>query len=142
MKHILSILVICLLAATTMTAQSIVGKWKTIDDETGKTKSVVQIYESKGKYYGKVVKLFRGADEDQNPVCEKCKDDRKGTPIKGMQVIRDLKKNGSTYSKGTIVDPESGKVYTCKVWPEGAKKLKVRGYIGFFYRTQTWHKVN
>jgi hypothetical protein len=35
-------------------SHSVIGKWKTIDDETGKTKSVVEIYERSGKSMAKL----------------------------------------------------------------------------------------
>ena len=35
-------------------SQTIFGKWKTIDDETGKEKSIVEIFEKQGKIYGKI----------------------------------------------------------------------------------------
>ncbi|MES2630010.1 MAG: DUF2147 domain-containing protein [Bacteroidota bacterium] len=117
--------------------QSPVGKWKTVDDETGKVKSVVEIYEKGGKLYGKVIKLFRAPNLDQNPSCQNCTGDRKGAKILGLEIIRGLKKDGTTWKDGTILDPENGKVYDCKIWVEGGK-LQLRGYIAFFYRTQTW----
>jgi len=122
--------------------KSITGKWKTIDDETGEPKSIVRIYKKKGKYYGKVKKLFRKPGEDPNPVCDKCADDdpRKDKPTKGMVIIKDMKKDGNEYSGGTILDPKNGKIYTCKLWLENGN-LMVRGYIAFFFRTQTWHRV-
>ena len=92
--------------------------------------------------YGKIVELFRGADEDQDPICEKCKDHRKGQKIIGMNIVSDMKKDGDEYSGGEIMDPANGKTYTCKFWLEDAKTLKVRGYWGFIYRTQTWHKAD
>lgn len=120
-------------------AQSIVGKWKTIDDETDKPKSVVEIVERNGKYYGKVVRLFRTAAEDQDPVCDKCPtdDDRYKKKIIGMEILRNLIKDDDEYSEGTIIDPNNGKIYRCKVWLEG-NNLKLRGYLGPFFRTQTW----
>jgi uncharacterized protein (DUF2147 family) len=120
-------------------AQSIVGKWKTIDDETNKARSIVEVYEEKGKYYGKIIKIFYQPDEKPNGVCEKCTDDRKGKVIEGMQIIRDLQKKNDEFKDGTILDPDNGKVYNCKIWVEKGV-LKVRGYIGFLYRTQTWYK--
>ena len=54
-----------LLVSFFATAQPIVGKWKTIDDNTGKARSVVEIYEKDGEYFGKIVKLFREPGEDQ-----------------------------------------------------------------------------
>ena len=68
----LSILIILFISAATVSAQSIVGKWKTIDDETGKPKSIVEIFEKNGKVYGKIIKLFRDPGEEQDPVCDKC----------------------------------------------------------------------
>lgn len=119
------------------------GKWKTIDDETGKAKSIVEIYEQNGKLYGKVTELFREPGEDQNPLCEKCDDDRKNQPVKGMIVLRDMQLVDGFYKKGTICDPKKGKVYNCELWVDAndKNKLQVRGYWGFLYRTQVWHRV-
>lgn len=121
--------------------QNITGKWTTIDDETGKEKSVVEIFEKDGKYFGKVTKLFRGPNEDPDPVCEECEssDPRFKKKIIGMEIIRDMKKDGDEYSNGDILDPANGKVYKCRLWVEGSD-LKVRGYWGPFFRTQTWKK--
>ncbi|WP_304343837.1 DUF2147 domain-containing protein [Chryseobacterium koreense] len=125
----------------TLSYAQIEGKWKTIDDETGQAKSIVEIQKrGNGQYYGKVVQLLiKPAD----PNCSGCKDDRKGKPVLGMEIIRDLKKDGNEFSGGTITDPKTGKTYKCIIKREG-DKLDVRGYIGFALigRTQTWHKVD
>ncbi|MCE3076823.1 DUF2147 domain-containing protein [Chryseobacterium gwangjuense] len=117
------------------------GKWKTIDDETKQAKSIVEIYKkSDGKYYGKVSQLLiKPAD----PNCTVCKDDRKGKPILGMEIIRGLKKDDDEFTGGTIMDPKTGKTYKCTITRDG-DKLNVRGYIGLSLigRTQTWQKVN
>ncbi len=117
------------------------GKWKTIDDETKQAKSIVEIYKkSDGKYYGKVSQLLiKPAD----PNCTVCKDDRKGKPILGMEIIRGLKKEDDEFTGGTITDPKTGKTYKCTITKDG-DKLNVRGYIGLSLigRTQTWQKVN
>lgn len=120
-------------------AQTIVGKWKTIDDETGKPKSIVEIVERNGKFHGKVTRLFRGPNEEQDPVCNECptSDDRYKKKIIGMEILRNLVKDDDEYSGGTIIDPNNGKIYRCKVWLEG-NNLKLRGYLGPFFRTQTW----
>lgn len=140
-KFYLSTLLLFL--AVTANAQSVFGKWKSIDDETGKAKSVVEIYERNGKVYGKIIKLFRDAGEDQDPVCKECTGKRANKKIIGLEIIQNLSKEGNTYENGTILDPENGKVYDCKIWvdKEFPNKLNVRGYISFFYRTQTWTKV-
>jgi uncharacterized protein (DUF2147 family) len=117
------------------------GKWKTIDDETKQAKSIVEIYKkSDGKYYGKVSQLLI---KPANPNCTGCKDDRKGKPILGMEIIRGLKKEGDEFTGGTIADPKTGKTYKCTITKSG-DKLNVRGYMGVsvFGRTQVWDKVN
>jgi len=133
---------LCFIGSAFAEDTPIVGKWKTIDDKTGEPKSIVQIYEKEGKFFGQIVELFRKPGEEPDPVCDKCPDDdpRKNQPTKGMIIIKDLSKTSSGYSGGTILDPKEGKIYTCKLWTEDGK-LMVRGYIAFFFRTQTWHKV-
>ena len=122
-------------------AQNIVGRWKTIDDETKKERSVVEIYEKNGKFYGKILKVFWDKGEDDSKVCDKCTDNRKDKKIIGMDIILDMVKDGDEYVDGTILDPKKGKVYTCKMWIEQGK-LQVRGYIAFLFRTQTWYKYD
>ena len=136
MKVIFSI---CLLIISmfSLNAQGIIGQWKTIDDDTGKPRSVVEIYENNGKYYGRIIKLFREPGEEQDPVCDVCPGPQKGKKIIGLEIIRNLIKEDDEYGDGTILDPESGKVYDCKIWLEDGT-LKVRGYIAFLFRTQTW----
>ena len=126
-------------------SQAIVGKWKTIDDNTGQQKSIVEIYEKAGKIYGKVIAIFPDPNEDQDPVCKECNSDdpRFNKRIIGMEIIRNMVKDEDDgqvmYEDGDILDPENGKVYRCKLWIEGGD-LKVRGYWGPFFRTQTWKK--
>jgi uncharacterized protein (DUF2147 family) len=126
-----------LLFAVGASAADITGKWRTIDDETGQPKSIVEIYESNGKYYGRVVDLLMKPDDT---ICEKCPGARKGKPIVGMNIITDMVKKGDVYEGGQILDPAKGKIYDAKMWREG-NTLKVRGYLGFFYRTQSWQRV-
>jgi uncharacterized protein (DUF2147 family) len=122
--------------------QSITGKWKTIDDNTGEERSIVEIYEKDGKVFGKIIKLFRKAGEDPDPICDDCDSDdpRYKKKIIGMEIISDMVRSGDEYDEGNILDPENGKIYRCKLWIEG-KDLKVRGYWGPFFRTQTWKRA-
>ena len=128
-----------LFLALSASAQSLVGKWKSIDENSGQPRSVVEITESGGKIYGKIVRLFPQPNEDPDPVCDKCdpSDPRFKKKVIGMEIITGLSKNDQEYSGGEILDPENGKIYRSKIWLEG-KDLKVRGYLGPFYRTQTW----
>jgi uncharacterized protein (DUF2147 family) len=118
-----------------------VGVWKTIDDETGKPKSLVRITESGGVVSGKIEKLFREPSEEQNPMCVKCEGANKDQPIIGMTILTGLKQDGDSYTGGQVLDPKNGKTYKAKVTlTDGGKKLDMRGYIGapMFGRTQTW----
>jgi uncharacterized protein (DUF2147 family) len=120
---------------------SILGTWKSIDDKTGEAKSIVEIYERGSKIYGKIIKIFpqKGVTD---PICTKCpkNDPRFNKKILGMEIIKELVPDGNEFEGGDILDPEVGKVYSCKLWLEGGQ-LKVRGYFGPFYRTQTWEKT-
>jgi uncharacterized protein (DUF2147 family) len=124
-------------------AQTVLGKWKTIDDESGEERSIVELYKRQGKVYGKIVKIFTKQGEDPDPSCDKCpKDDsRFNKKLIGMEIIQDMKGSDTELKEGKILDPETGKIYRGKLWVEG-DNLQVRGYWGPFFRTQTWKKVH
>ncbi|UXX80099.1 DUF2147 domain-containing protein [Reichenbachiella carrageenanivorans] len=119
----------------------IVGKWRTIDDETAKPRSIVEIYKKENLYYGKVIEMFLTPEEDPDPVCDDCdrSDPRYMKKVMGMEILKGAKRDGEEYVGGEILDPKNGKVYSCKLWLEEGN-LKLRGYVAFFYRTQTWQK--
>jgi uncharacterized protein (DUF2147 family) len=121
-------------------SQSIVGQWKTIDDNTEKPRSIVDIYQKDGSFFGRVLKTYPKPGEDLDPICDECEDHRKNEKIIGMEIITGLQydKKSNLYHKGEILDPENGNIYDCKLWVEDDGSLKVRGYLLFFYRTQTW----
>ena len=120
------------------------GLWKTIDDKTGKERSLVRIVENNGIFEGKVEKIFEQSDDDPNHLCKKCEGERKDKPIIGMTFLWGLKKDGDQYGGGEILDPKNGKIYRAKMrLTEGGRKLEVRGYIGLslFGRSQTWLRL-
>ena len=123
-------------------SQGIIGKWATIDDHSGKQRSVVEIFEKHGKIYGKIVKIFPDPGKDPDPLCDDCPEDdeRHNKKIIGMEIIREMEKTGDSWAEGNILDPEAGKIYRCKLWIED-NDLKVRGYWGPFFRTQTWKRI-
>ncbi|MGL4584723.1 MAG: DUF2147 domain-containing protein [Flavobacterium sp.] len=141
MKNFLTALVLVLAVSISAQAQGIAGKWKTIDDKTGKEKSIIEIFEKDGKYYGKVLKLLNPSKVD--PRCDNCEGSDKGKLIEGLVIIKGLEKNADEYTGGKITDPESGKVYKCTAKLNGIDKLDVRGYIGISLigRTQTWKRL-
>ncbi|WP_310555432.1 DUF2147 domain-containing protein [Flavobacterium sp.] len=122
-------------------AQSVFGKWKTIDDKTGEAKSIIEIYENAGKVYGKIIDIVDVSK--RNFKCEKCTGSDKDKPLIGLHIIKGLTKDGDEYNGGKIIDPESGKIYKSFIKLSGKDKLEVRGYIGFALigRSQTWVRV-
>ena len=129
-----------LVSAHIMVAQDILGQWKTIDDETGEAKSIVEIYEKQGKVYGKIVQILN--PDRQNALCTKCEGKDKDRPINGLEIIKGLKQDGEAYKGGTIFDPEKGKEYKCRLaLAEDPDVLQVRGYIAFLYKNQYWERV-
>ena len=130
MKRIVPLMMLtaCLLAMPAAALDSIVGKWKTVDEKTGKVVSDVEIYQKSGKLFGKITGLAEPNDPQGKPkMSTKCTGADKDQPIIGLVIIKDLSASGDRYKDGTIMDPEDG-------------KLKVRGYLGMFYKTQTWLK--
>ena len=120
-----------------------VGLWKTIDDETKQERSVVRITESGGVLGGKIEKLL-APDAKPDAKCDKWTDARKDQPILGMAIIEGVKKNADEafWDGGSILDPNNGKTYKVRLTPkDGGKALEVRGFIGPFFRNQTWIRV-
>ena len=119
-------------------SQNIIGKWKTIDDETGKEKSIVEIFEKNGKVFGRILEVLD--PEKKNKKCELCDGEDKNKSIQGLVIIKGLTKEDDEYSNGKILDPKNGKLYKCSISLESKDKLKVRGYIGISLigRTQYW----
>lgn len=139
-KNILTLLLF--ITGIFLYAQSPVGFWKTIDDETGKEKSIVEIYEvDKGKLEGKVVKILTPGKEDAT--CINCKGDKKDKPITGMIILWDLEGSGDNWKGGKILDPNNGKTYKCKLSLKDENTLDVRGFLGISLlgRTQTWYRT-
>jgi uncharacterized protein (DUF2147 family) len=133
--------VLCFAFVTSVRSQSVVGKWKTIDDETGKPKSIIEVYEKSGKIYGKILDILDPQKKDN--LCTECTGDDKNKPVLGMVILKGLQKDAEEFNGGTITDPVTGKKYKCSITLEGKDKLKVRGYIGFSLigRTQYWNRI-
>ncbi len=129
MKKLMFMLMMNIMPVFAWAGEDVLGYWKTIDDETNEAKSIVRVYEYKGKVYGRVVKVLT------DPTA---KAKLPGDPlIEGLDIIWDLKAEGEEYTDGEILDPKKGKVYGCEMWREG-DNLIVRGKIAFLGRNQIW----
>lgn len=122
-------------------AQSIFGKWNSINEETNEIDSVVEVYEESGKAYAKIVEIkdFNAKDA----ICDLCEGDNKNVPILGLNILTGLEKNDEEWSGGSILDPRNGKVYKCYIKLVNKDKLKIRGYIGISLigKTAYWERV-
>ena len=140
--RLITAIVVSMASAQRTGAQGMpVGKWKTIDDVTGKATSIVVIWEHDGKFFGRIEQLIPQPGDEPNPLCTKCHDANKDKPVKGMTIIWDLTRQGSEWKGGRIMDPDSGTIYRCKLTLiDNGAKLDVRGFIGISLlgRTQTW----
>lgn len=118
---------------------SLAGRWRAVDDRTGQPRGIVRIYEENGAFFGKIETARK--PEEAKEHCDLCVDGRKGKPIIGLLVIRSMKKQGDEYAGGDILDPDTGKVYRCKLQLlDQGKKLLVRGYVytPILGRSQIW----
>lgn len=138
---LLSVALLSIATGPALGADSPVGRWNTVDDKTGKVRSTVEVYENGGRVYGKIVGLVEPHDAGGKPkTCTRCPGEDKDRPVVGLVIVKGLGADGDRYKGGSIMDPENGKVYRAELWVEG-ETLKVRGYLGPFYRTQTWLKA-
>ena len=142
-RSVVAALSLGLFAAIAHAQATPAGLWKTMDDETKKEKSLVRIGEAGGVYTGKIEKLLDPTKQDA--VCDKCADDRKDKPMLGLTIIKGVKQHADDKTRwdgGEIIDPNNGKTYKVRLTPvDGGKTLEVRGFIGPFYRNQTWTRV-
>lgn len=133
----LAMLISAPLAQGGSSAPTPLGVWEAFDDKTGKVESHVKIYRyGKGLLAGRIIRLIR----DPKAICEGCTGKEKGRSRKGLVIMWAMEKDDDHWEGGRIFDPKTGKDYRCKIWLEGHNELKVRGYLGPIYRTQTWKR--
>jgi uncharacterized protein (DUF2147 family) len=146
MKHLFTLVIAASLlfgsAAAQVARDTPVGTWKTIDDATGKPKSIVQITEQNGELQAKVLQVLQ-SDEGPHPICKQCTGERKDQPVEGMTIMWGVTRDDDVWDGGKILDPKNGKVYKVKLTlADNGNKLDVHGYIGFslFGRSQVWER--
>ena len=117
--------------------EAILGKWMVQDKD-----AVVEIYKEGEKYFGRIVKLTNPTYEDGTEKVDKNNPEEslRTRKLFGLVNLLDFVWDGEQLTDGTIYSPKKGKTYDGKLWMDG-NKLKVRGYIGFFFKTQTWERI-
>lgn len=149
-KLIQSCFILLILAPTFAFASSLspLGYWQTIDDVTGKVKSIIHITKVNNSLQGRIVKIYPNPGRSVNEVCSACIGPQHNQRIVGMTIMTGLRQSAAhpnEWSQGKILDPTSGKLYRCQLHvTNNGEKLTVRGYIGIamFGRSQTWVKIN
>lgn len=139
----LLILLLAVISATGLTAaESVIGLWRGVDENTGESTMFTYIYEYRGKLYGRMVVTFdEGIMKDQINKPGDRAELIVGDPFyAGMDIIWEMEDRGNRWKKGQICDPKEGKVYASEMWRDG-ENLIVRGKIGPFGRNQTWQPV-
>jgi len=143
MKYAVAAIVFVAASASALAQTSPVGLWRNVDDKTGEVKAEIRIAENGGALAGRIEKTLK-KDAKPDATCDECEGDRKGKPVTGLEIIRGGKKaeGKDVWEGGKILDPENGKEYRASFTPiDGGRKLEVRGYLGPFWRTQTWTRV-
>jgi uncharacterized protein (DUF2147 family) len=121
-----------------------IGDWRTIDDHTGKPRSIVRVWEREGVLYGTIETIFPQPGQPAEPVCDKCSGSFKNKPVKGMNILWDMKREGNKWGGGHVLDPDNGHIYKGTVEVvDGGRRLRLHGYVGlsFIGRTQYWERV-
>ena len=130
MKTFLFSLALMLMSANCF-AQDILGKWLT---EAGD--ALVEIYQNGDQLNGKIVWLEKGPETKDIHNSDAKLRNRK---LMGVNILSGLTKKKDKWEGGKIYNPKNGKNYKCSIWLDG-NELKVRGYIGILYETQTWKR--
>ena len=121
-------------------ADNIIGIWLTQDKG-----AKVEIYKSNNQYFGKIVWLKDAVNtktgkpwlDNQNPDATK-----RNLPLIGTMIIWNFNYSNVEYIGGKVYDSRNGKIYSGKLWLADNNTLKMRGYWGVFYNTETWKKLN
>ena len=129
-----------LLFALPALAQSPVGTWRTIDEETREPKSIVRVFDRGGQLFGEIVQLL-----PEGRRCVDCAPRFNGQDLRGVEILSGFRANGSTWEGGRITDPKNGRTYRAKMQVQRDGRLKVWGYVGvdtrLTRRAQYWERV-
>ena len=131
-KAVFIAFVLLLLSLQNFAQNQILGKWVSEDK-----KGIIEIFQQKSKYYGKLVWLKPDKDipstDAENP--DKSK---RSQPLLNLVILKDFDHAEKEWKNGTVYDPANGKTYACAMRLTDNNQLRIRGYWGPFYRTEIW----
>ena len=121
------------------------GLWQSVGDSSGKPRAQVRLSLADGAITGRIERTLQAVAPGVIQRCTLCADDRKDQPMIGMEIIRRARASAdpAVWEGGEILDPDKGKTFKLRLQlQDGGKQLQVRGYIGPFFRNQTWIRLS
>ena len=136
------LLYVLLILGTPASAESsIEGYWKSIDEQTSKASGYWKLEVKDNRLLGYLVNYPDMKPDNTCIVCTGKLKEFYEKPIQGTAWINLRKNKDGVWKDGYIIDSGEGKKYKAQIWVEDGN-LMMRGYIGLFYRTQTWIKTD
>lgn len=127
----------------------IVGKWKTIDEQTGYSRADVEIVKNADQTYtGKIITIRPLPFKPLVETCTQCKGKMKNARYVGLEILTGFKQdpnNPTEFIDGHVLDPLSGKIYKGKAkLQHNGQRLRMRGYVGIsaLGRSTTWIRTD
>lgn len=146
-KGILLTCGICLALCSTLIAQTpeaVVGFWKSIDEQEGFTTSIMAVYRHDDRLYGRIIVSF---DEQSGALLEthvmpvqRVTTLPSNPKLLAVDLFWDLRWESSRWRDGKILDPRTGKTYSCDIWVKD-KLLIIRGKVGPFGMNTIFHQA-
>lgn len=141
MKKTLAAAIAALAANLASASCGVLGFWQVVEDD--KPESVVAVYEYGGAVYGRMIALYADDGKTLSETLKNPKEKAKGLkgnpPIVGLDFIWKLKPDSSGLLCGTVIDPDSGRSFSCDLrLDKKSGKLVMRGRLLFFSQSQYW----
>ncbi len=126
-------------SASAQNATSPIGKWKTLDDESGKAMTVTEVYEAKNGTLAAKITENLGLPA----TCDECGGANKGKPFVGIVTLWNLKAGKDGSWSGNGYKPSDDRKFNAKSVKlvDGGNKLEVKGCVAFICKTATWVRV-
>ena len=122
-------------------ANPLIGKWKTLDDETGKPMTVSEIYMAKnGKLAARIVENL-GLPE----TCTGCSGEYENKPFVGIVTLWNLSPTGNgNWGNGNGYKPSEDRHFKVKSVEliDGGERVRVTGCVLFICRKAEWVRVH
>ena len=139
-KMLIAAALLAMVPAVGFAQSSPVGKWKTLDDKTGKAMTITEVYEAKNGTLAAKITENLGLPA----TCGECSGQYKGKPFVGIVTLSNLKANKDGSWSGSGYKPSDDRKFNAKSVKlvDGGNKLEVKGCVAFICKTATWVRVH